>query len=1539
MPNTPESISYIKIGENEFPIDAVTLGGSNLPNESSYLPSVSSQDENKILMILQEQWTLTNPGNIYDIINGVPCGDTYDYALDYLTFKVLTPGTILWKENGENASKTIQYSINGGGWTSITSSDSAAITVAANDVVRFKGNNDLYGTGVASGVNYPNYTGFNGGTATYNAYGNIMSLIYGDNFAGQTTLPSNYTFAKLFEYSNVVSAEHLILPATTMTSNCYRAMFSHATLLEKAPELPSINLASNCYQYMFEDTAITKAPDLLATHLAGGCYDSMFKNCSNLNYVKCLAVSGILNSGNNSGAEQPTNNWMNGVSSHGTFVRNEYLAWRPCPNGWTIVENEYDVHINESDTPDHNYSQDYLTFTILNDGTIGWKNSGSNTNRSISYSINNGAWTSMSSYPVTYLTVSAGDKVRFKGTNTSYGVTDSNYSTFGTIGTSSFEVSGNIMSLLYGDNFVGQTTLSEPFIFRNLFDSTNVISAKNLILPATTLSTDCYRGFLCNCSSLVYAPELPATTLTDDCYMWMFGRDISLVKAPDLLASTLYTKSYEHMFEHCSSLNYIRCLATDNIVGNTVGWTMAIETLGTFVKDKNTSWSYNGTNTGDGVPQHWVIYDDDIDEGDSDSDSEYDPYDYSKQYLTMNVINGGNISWTAYGSNSEKTIQYSINGGEWTSITSSSSSVLIPVSRGDEVRFKGTNMGYATSNKIYSGFGGENGTASYSLSGNIMSLIYGDNFIGQKILPSTYTFCCMFDGSKAVYADNLILPAPSLTPHCYRALFANTPTLMTAPELPALNLGESCYRFMFQSTSITESPVLPATTLVKDCYYGLFDKCAALTYIKCLATSGLGTTGCTSWVRDVGPTGTFVKDPNANWSTGVSGIPTGWVPYDVGNEPEPEEEDYGSETPILLPFKYAGQEVGLPYSINAIDGHSSSYGKGNFQFSSSVILDEVQPTRLDFDHADQSADISVNGYILPTHWGGYSAFSVDITDYVMEGKNDLKVTLCNTTRSTLAPCSADFNFNATLGDVKLLSSPVLPDIEYGYDGFHITSTVTSSSATINVTTSVPATATLVLTIDDGTYYYTDTQTGTGDITFTTTIQNPHLWDGKNDPHLYDVTLEFYHNGILYHTFTRPYGFRYYSYVYNDTSVLQSGDPYTGFLLNGHPYLLRGVCMHQDIEGKANALSSEDIAHDFDIITELGANFIRTAHYPHPREFYDWCDRLGIVVQTEVPMVNVLKSTQPTDYYTHLEGQYVDMVTNHYNHPSIIFWGLGNEFNAQLDDKTFAKEKLEDFRDIIKSYDSERLVGYVLNQSGSNPRTACGSPDMDWYGCNIYVGWYSNSTSNDPTGQINQRLNNVPDRPIAYSEYGCGGNPNCHSDDHLTTTTCGSNKPRHDIEHQMWLHEGHIAAIKNFPQLIFTSMWVLFDFAVTSRQEGYTICLDGENTTTDDSYRFLNNKGLVERDHITKKDTFYLYKAWWNPTSKFVHICQKNYEKYTDRVVKCYTNDGTSLSLYVNNTFVETVTVTNNIAEFTAANYSTGDVIRVEGDNTNDTWTI
>ena len=137
------------------------------------------------------------------------------------------------------------------------------------------------------------------------------------------------------------------------------------------------------------------------------------------------------------------------------------------------------------------------------------------------------------------------------------------------------------------------------------------------------------------------------------------------------------------------------------------------------------------------------------------------------------------------------------------------------------------------------------------------------------------------------------------------------------------------------------------------------------------------------------------------------------------------------------------------------------------------------------------------------------------------------------------------------------------------------------------------------------------------------------------------------------------------------------------------------------------------------------------------------------------------------------------------------------------------------------------------------------------------------------------------------------------------------------------------------------MWVLFDFAVSSRNEGYITCIDGVNEGPDDeTNRYLNDKGLVKRDHQTKKDTFYLYKAWWNPTP-FIHICQKNYQKLADRVIKCYTNDEGPYKLYVNNTLTETIstTTTNYIVEFTADTYSSGDVIRVESANGSDTLTL
>ena len=985
---------------------------------------------------------------------------------------------------------------------------------------------------------------------------------------------------------------------------------------------------------------------------------------------------------------------------------------------------------------------------------------------------------------------------------------------------------------------------------------------------------------------------------------------------------------------------------------------------------------------------------------------------YSQRYLTFDVLTGGTIYWLAR-NNVAKTISYSINNGEWTEITASSTGAPITVSSGDKVRLKGTNTTYSNGSKdSCSCFSG--GTAYYNIEGNIMSLIGGDNFSGLTTFNgATWVFHDLFAQSKAVSAKNLILPVMTLTSHCYRAMFSKANNVTEAPALPATTLADSCYKYMFDVTSITKAPDLLATTLANSCYEGMFQNCSGLNYIKCMATN-ISASNCTNvWVQNVSASGTFVKDSSmTSWTTGSNGIPTRWIVRDDGAITKPtisfdgfdtitlscettsadiyyklnQTGNYSAYTTEIVitadtiveaysekdgdtsstvsqsctyvafdPFEYSNrnlnswtynnQTISVPYSVNAIDGHSSRYAtRGEnatpFTFETNFSLREAQPTYLWFEHADQEADIYVGNTKAERHYGGYNAFFSDLTNYVSAGTNNIKVGLFNKKTDNLAPAAGDFNFNATLGYVKLFTSPVLPSMKYGYDGFHITSTVSSAEATINIKTKIPTGASVVCKIDSGnTNIYSATSASTNaEMVFTTTIQNPHLWNGTIDPFMYTITLEVYHDGDLYHRYVRPYGFRYYEYVINDTVKYgTAGNPYTGFLLNGSPYLLRGVCMHSDKDGKANALTTADIEADFDIIQELGCNFIRLAHYPHPKTVYDICDRMGIVVQTEVPWVNSSSSGMPEVYYERLTGQYDDMVRQHYNHPCIFFWGLANEITPST--VSFTKDKIEQYTTQIKALDSERMVGFVSPMSVNNP-TQFDSPNVDWFGCNIYVGWYDSPNSNTPVSQINTRLNNTINRvgkPMAYSEYGCGGTQRCHSDNYLTTTTRG-NHERHDIEYMMWLHEGHIATIKQYPQLMFTSQWQLFDIAVASRNEGYTVCLDGENTSIDDELRRLNNKGLVERDHVTKKDTFYLYKAWWNPTP-FVHICGKDYTKTSSRVIKCYTNDGNSLSLYVNNALVETVQVTDNIATFTARNFSSNDVVRVNGSTTNDTFTF
>ena len=1181
-------------------------------------------------------------------------------------------------------------------------------------------------------------------------------------------------------------------------------------------------------------------------------------------------------------------------------------------------------------TQEHDYSKDYLTFRILSDGVVTWKALGTGSDKTIEYSINDGNWTSITSTSAGVdIPVVTNDVVRFRGNNTKYCANNkNNYSGFENTSDSAaeFNIEGNIMSLVYGDNYINNSTLTETWVFCSLFKKCKVISAENLILPALTLTEGCYRALFSYAQSLTIAPKLPATTLAIDCYWYMFEK-CAITTAPELLATTLLKESYGYMFNGCASLNYIKCLATNISATDCLkGWTTNVAPSGTFVKDASTSWS-TGTS---GIPSGWVP-----------TNQPAAPFiTCDGDYITITCQTDGASIYYRLG----QTDSYSLYSAP---VPIHKHTVVEAYSEKDgaqsntvseycikSIRFAGMEM---TSGPLYYGSNG------YEIKEDWNVVSY-QSIYGKRVGSTYFNFIelgQLFESSVFSTSDGDIEKV--LDPLDDRRVPTNAEwasIIGTTRSGSTVNGASNKHYAMIELADVSGLLIFPDGVTITGVALSNMDNTTSNTGITASQLNDYLEQGCIFL-----PSGGYYDDSWGNghyyWSSTENNSSTGYV--SSGDNKDKEncyfpvylvKNTADEATRLLRTWTYNGNEVELPYSINAIDGHSASYAKGTFNFTTDVKIKELQPTYLWFQHADQSAAVYVDNTLVEKHWGGYNAFFVDITDHVHLGTNNIKVAIKNNEGNYLAPCAGDFNFNATLGEVKLISSPVVPSPDYGYDGFHITSTVSAQEATITVKTSVPTDATLTCSIKGTNCDYSSTQTGEGEITFTTTITNPHLWNGTLDPYLYDVTLTIAKDGVVYHKFKRGYGLRFFEYAVDNEHPENSR-----FLLNGSPYLLRGVCMHSDLEGKANALTAADIDNDFEILKELGCNFVRLAHYPHPKEVYDWCDKLGIIVQTEAPWVNNAQSTQPSDYYTHLEGQYEDMVNQHYNHPSIIFWGLSNE--TTTDDKDFVKEKINGYISLIKNLDSSRLVGYVMSHSVENPSGYYNDPDADWFGCNIYVGWYIDKNSNNPTSRLDTRLTKTLSRlgkPLAFSEYGCGGTPSCHSDDFMTTTTTGNN-PRHDIEYQMWLHEGHIAAIKNFPQLLFTSQWQLFDIAVYNRVEGYKVCPDGETVFENNELQRLNNKGLVERDHKTKKDTYYLYKAWWNQDDKFVHICGKDYEKLTSRVIKCYTNDGGTLTLYVNDNEIETVTVTNNIATFTARNFSQGDVIRVNGATSNDTFTF
>ena len=284
------------------------------------LPNVSYLEDSNVLFVPGNEGTSTVK---YNSTTGEIEADTNpDYSTMYLTFEAIESGTFSFTND-------ISYSLDEGEtWTTLNANTNSP-TVTAGNSIMWKGNftpqgNESIGTFSATG--------------NFNAYGNVMSLLYGDNFVGQTDLTGkDWAFALLFlENAQIINAQNLILPATTLASYCYSNMFFDCTSLTTAPALPATTLANSCYQEMFYScTSLTTAPALSATTLVNSCYYYMFNGCTSLEEITCFAT--------NITASNCIQNWVEGVSSTGTFKKNSAMSsWTTgvngIPSGWTVVD-------------------------------------------------------------------------------------------------------------------------------------------------------------------------------------------------------------------------------------------------------------------------------------------------------------------------------------------------------------------------------------------------------------------------------------------------------------------------------------------------------------------------------------------------------------------------------------------------------------------------------------------------------------------------------------------------------------------------------------------------------------------------------------------------------------------------------------------------------------------------------------------------------------------------------------------------------------------------------------------------------------------------------------------------------------------------------------------------------------------------------------------------------------------------------------------------------------------------------------------------
>lgn len=586
------------------------------------------------------------------------------------------------------------------------------------------------------------------------------------------------------------------------------------------------------------------------------------------------------------------------------------------------------------------------------------------------------------------------------------------------------------------------------------------------------------------------------------------------------------------------------------------------------------------------------------------------------------------------------------------------------------------------------------------------------------------------------------------------------------------------------------------------------------------------------------------------------------------------------------------EKITIPHTWNNLDmqtRHNNFYA-GEAHYKKEFIPDNDLRDRRVFIHFEgiaSEAEIFLNGNFAGNHAGAYSAYCVEITGLLKFGvKNEILVKANNSSKPDIIPVNHVLFgvYGGIYRPVKLISTSKINIslTDYASSGIYITQNrITQQSADIslkikleNKTTKIEPVfvKTSVLDAEGRTKISRSDSVslsaqGSSHLLQNITVQNPHLWQGIEDPYLYKVRVTLTQNGKVLDEKDQTLGLR--------KIEMKTGK---GVFLNGKKINMYGVCRHQDWWQLGSALSEKNHDKDLSLIKELGATTLRLAHYQQSEYFYSKCDSMGFLVWAEIPFVNKVTTKEANN----AKQQLTELIRQNYNHPSIFVWGLGNEVYKP---SNYVISLFQELNDLAKTEDPGR---YTVQVSGYNKVDQEVNNNADIQGINQYFGWY-NGTLDSMKTWVERVEKQFPDSKVIFSEYGAEANVDLQRESVSNRGDCCGFKKDYNESFSTRFHEEHWKVISEHPYLLASYIWNMFDFATPMSSQGQVYA--------------RNMKGLVTFDRNTKKDPFYWYKANWSKEA-VLYITQRRVVNRSRKItpVAVYSNRGIP-KLKVNGKFV------------------------------------